>query len=613
MRFVLMAILLSLTILSGLNLSYADDITLTGQVWLDTDADGLFDSNESPLSDCAIMANRSYSTQTAQDGTYLLTVPAGLEYRITALCDANWIQTCPLAAQDYRYGGTGVLIPDNGDSIEVTLAQGDPNGNLYVAGYFNGTVDFDPSSAGVDRLSSQSGRVFVTKFNADQSYAWTVTVPNTAYPPADLAVSDQAVFLVGKRYSTSHGYITHMDPNGSLEWMHSFQYVFPSAVCIAPNQDIYIAGSFKKTVDFDPNEDSDHSQEAISYYGDLFMLGLTFEGEFQWVETMGYSKNAVAGSQRIRTDSEGNIYLAGYLSNGGSNYIDMDPGPGEALYSTNGDKDGFISKYLPDRTYVWTFKLSSSFTNQPYDMEIDALDRITVAGVHNGRTTFGLGGPAQRCDPGAAEAFVFQLDPNGSLNWLETLNDASVGVDMSHYDAAATGLCIDRFNDIHIVGERVYDAELLKYESFYGGDNDLFIWHLNSNGENQDFDILNGLSETPSTGEYGYYNPLSWDIAFDALGDLQICGRFSYTADLAPGSISEVFHPQGDADGFVMTLEHLHGLYLIDASSGSQSGLDFGLWNVNAVLTDLIDSNSPSDSNAPADSNSPPIDVVPVN
>lgn len=594
--------IMCLSFCSGAHTIYADDITLSGQVWFDTDADGLYDSSESPLSGWTIMADRAYSAETAEDGTYELTVPAGVGYRVSVLCDANWIQTNPVAEPSYRYGGTQVMAPDNGDTAEVMFVKGDASGNLYLAGYFSGTVDFDPSSNGETLLSSNSSHTFITKLNADQSHAWTTLVPGVLQEPEDLAVTTEGIFVVGSKYSSSYGYIASLDIEGNLNWMHSFQSAFPYGICANSESGLYITGTFRNTVDFNPNEDSSYTQEAISYYGDLFLLHLSEAGEFLWVKAMGYSKNLVVRGQRICTDSEGNIYLAGYVSNGGSNYIDFDPGTDEALYSTKGDKDGFICRYDSDGSYAWTFKLYSSYTNQPYDMDIDALDRINVAGVYNGSTEFGTGGPYLKSSTGVAEAFALQLDPNGCLNWLETLDESSVGTNMSQYDAAATGICIDRFNNVYVVGERVPDRELPRYEEFDGGENDLFLWQLDENGEILEFDCLTDLSETPGTGD-DYYIPLAWDVAVDALGDVHVCGRFSNNkVDLAPGTTYEYFSPQGETDGFIMTQENLHSIYQIDTTSGSQTGLDFGLWN---VTTDPTDSNT-------VDVNSPPIDVIPL-
>ena len=63
------------------------------------------------------------------------------------------------------FGGTG---DDNGSSVAV-----DSSGNVYIAGGFEETVDFDPG-AGTANLTSSAGDTdgFVLKLDSSGNYLW---------------------------------------------------------------------------------------------------------------------------------------------------------------------------------------------------------------------------------------------------------------------------------------------------------------------------------------------------------------------------------------------------------------------------------------------------------
>ncbi len=71
------------------------------------------------------------------------------------------------------FGGTS---DDRGRGISI-----DSEGNIYVTGSFNGTVNFD-STGGTDSKTSKGyDDIFITKYNSDGGYGWTRTFGGTGY------------------------------------------------------------------------------------------------------------------------------------------------------------------------------------------------------------------------------------------------------------------------------------------------------------------------------------------------------------------------------------------------------------------------------------------------
>src|SRR5687767_11655729 len=73
-------------------------------------------------------------------------------------------QEIPLLEWAKSMGGTGV---DNANSIAVDNA-----GNVYTAGYFTNTVDFDPGVGVFNLVSAGNEDIFISKVDADGNFVW---------------------------------------------------------------------------------------------------------------------------------------------------------------------------------------------------------------------------------------------------------------------------------------------------------------------------------------------------------------------------------------------------------------------------------------------------------
>ncbi len=78
----------------------------------------------------------------------------------------------------------------------------DAAGNVYLTGSFQGTVDFNPGVGGDFRTASGTSDAFITRFNANGTYAWTTVIggPNdgtTGDSGVALAISGNAIFMTG--------------------------------------------------------------------------------------------------------------------------------------------------------------------------------------------------------------------------------------------------------------------------------------------------------------------------------------------------------------------------------------------------------------------------------
>ena len=143
----------------------------------------------------------------------------------------------------------------------ATSIQLDNTGNVYITGYFQGTVDFDPGSGIYDLTSGGSYDIFVCKLDGNGSFLWAKNIGGSL---ADV------------------GYSLTIDNSGS----------------------VYTTGYFNGTVDFDPGSGIYNLTSLGS--ADVFVSKLDVNGNFVWAKQMGGTNYDV--SYHITHDDLGNIY-----------------------------------------------------------------------------------------------------------------------------------------------------------------------------------------------------------------------------------------------------------------------------------------------------------------
>ncbi|MEM9022778.1 MAG: gliding motility-associated C-terminal domain-containing protein, partial [Bacteroidota bacterium] len=270
----------------------------------------------------------------------------------------------------------------------------DTFGHIYVGGYFENTVDFDPG-VGVQSATSNGGRdVFIMKMDSAGDFEWLYTAGGAQFD----VVSD-----------------LHLDDFGGLE----------------------ATGGFQNTVTFDPLGGSVLVGTGIR---EAFFLKLDTSGSFDWARSIGSS--GFDQGYGIYSDPAGDLYVTGSFSS----TVDFDPGPATVSLTSNGSTDIYIAKYNAQGTFVWVKQVGGSAGDSPADLDLDQSGHIVVCGHFHNTVDFDPGaGVHNETSVGQRDGFVLKLDSAGLFEWVYTIGALA--------DEIVNDITIDAQNNIYSTGQ----------------------------------------------------------------------------------------------------------------------------------------------------------------
>jgi hypothetical protein len=324
-----------------------------------------------------------------------------------------------------------------GENDEGKKIAHDAQGNIYTCGYFQGGVDFDPSTAQNYLDAGGNMAAYICKYDINNNLLWAKMIKGSSNVLGDdLTIDQQGNVIVtgwmmgtvdlnpgsGVQSETSSGssdvFVVKLNSNGQFIW--GKRMGGPSndegwAIASDKNNDLYITGYFRSTADFDPGSGT---ANLTATNRDVFLVKLSSSGNYQWAFKTGGVSNDYGTS--VCTDTSNNVIIGGYFRSNS----DFDPSSGTYNLSSyvSGLYDAYIAKYSSAGTFIWAKNYGGYQSDFIYDLELDDQGDIVAIGAFKDTVDM---------DPGAGiikifsenssryDNFVLKVDKNGNSLWAK--------------------------------------------------------------------------------------------------------------------------------------------------------------------------------------------------
>ena len=427
---------------------------------------------------------------------------------------------------------TWVKTLGNSSSDEANSICTDPEGNVYVTGFFQGTLNF-----GRGNMTNKGYEdVFIVKYDKNGNCLWSRSIGGSGSDRGKFIYRDKAgniyvtgffestvIFGIGagSRTVTSNGrydaFVVKYTANGVYQWVKTFggtSMDFGSSICTDSSGNIYITGNFASTVDF--------GSGSVTTRGgyDVFVIkyAADADGTFQWVKTFGANDDDWGTS--ICMDSSDNLFFTGCFQ-GTVNF-------GGGNVTSQGFEDVFVVKYTANTsdTYQWVKILGGTNYDRGTSVCTDISGNLYVTGEFIDTVNFGNESVTSK---GWSDTFVVKYanDQGGTYQWAKTFG-------AGNHDRSYS-VCTGLYGDTYITG---YFQGTVNF----GGGNvtsqeweDAYVVKYSANGNYQWVKTIGGTM-------YQFGN----SVYADSFGHVYVAGYFYSSVDFGDGYISASGGAQSD-------------------------------------------------------------------
>lgn len=391
---------------SGFDIAYEVAIDQSGNVFMTGAFSGTADFDAS--------ANSLFLESMGGDNTFLASYTAEGDLRFA-----------------FNFGALS-QIDESGTAVGT-----DDEGNVYIAGRFGGTVDFNPGPEVHELVGSVTSRdFFVASYTSEGIFRYAIHQPTNGFTSGPYMTVDGRgnVFLYGTAIGTIdldpgpeefeisvenglYGFLSSYDSSGQFRYGFSPGSVQSSSLNISldSEENIYLLGAFSGRGDFDPGLEV---SELNSATGGFYIASYQNDGTFVNAFNMG-SPSAIRQLLDITVDYMGNSYVAGFLN--GS----MDMAPGPDTLTVEGASDALLASYDPSGNvrFVWilddpTSSLQERLTNNSSGVSLttDSGGNVLLAGIFIGTVDFDPGTGTHNMETDATDDFfISQYTPDGEF------------------------------------------------------------------------------------------------------------------------------------------------------------------------------------------------------
>lgn len=316
-------------------------------------------------------------------------------------------------------------------SDKATTIAVDAEGNSFITGYYNEQAQFGPHDTGFSFSSSKEA--FVAKIDPDGNFLW---VRN------------------GLNYYDDRGL----------------------GLCLDPEGNVYVTGTCWGGLQWG----SLNVYNSTSYTDQIFVVKLDTDGNEIWMKNAGTDNPGFHYSddhgQDIISDSQGNLFVTGFLSNNTS-------GTQDAIFDAinitldAADSVAFLAKLTNDGVWQWVEIFDGIHGYRDNAVGVDDDDNVYVVGGFAGTSTFGTETITSVYD--SEDIYVVKYSNDGVFQYVRTVGDSLAD--------RADGITYGYDGHMYLTGE-------FRGEVYFGTDD------LNNYGSPEDKDIF--VSKMSKDGDW---------------------------------------------------------------------------------------------------------------
>jgi hypothetical protein len=322
----------------------------------------------------------------------------------------------------------------------------DAYGNTYLIGMHSRNMDADPGPGVFTLTALNNRNIYMIKLNPSNQLIWAYTIGSSSSEYVnDVALDSSGIYMAGEYNGTMDfdptsatlsmgngggGFFAKYDTSGHCLFAKQITNSFfgnVDNIVVDNNKNIYTASNGKAagnnsvTIDMDPSPTAASTFTVGMSYTNMFFCKYDSLGNYVWGKVI---TGKMTTAQDLILDKNNNIYISGQYAYSGN---DFDPSTtGTALLQTSNAAQigGYFAKYTPNGNLVFVKPIrnnSGNYRTSVHDIRLGATNNIYIAGIFDGTADF---------DPSAAnvlkisngfyDAYVACYDTLGNYKWVNT-------------------------------------------------------------------------------------------------------------------------------------------------------------------------------------------------
>ncbi len=403
-----------------------------------------------------------------------------------------------------------------GDAIAT-----DESGNIYVTGFFSGTVTF-----GTTELTTSGGfDILVAKYDASGNVVWARRAGGTGWDKGLSIATDG----LGNIYVTGHFagtatfgtieltgagaddiFVVKYNASGNVVWAKragNTYYDWGCDIVTDKWDNVADTGYFYDSATFGP-----YQLTSYDNYSDIFITKYDPDGNVLWA--MGAGGSDRDNGNGITTDGSGNIYIIGDFEESAIF--------GSTVLNSVELEDIFIAKYNTSGNVEWAKQIGGTSEDYGSAIATDGAGNIYLTGHFRQTVTFGT---IELNCAGTEDIFIAKYNTSGDVVWVKqaggTVDDGCRKLDRGY------GIATDESGNSYVTGTFTGTVSFGTTQLTYAGESDIFITKYNGSGN-----VLWAKQAGGTEKDEGL------DIAIDGSGDLTVVGYFTESATFGPTTLS---------------------------------------------------------------------------